>query len=75
MWLFKKYGIKVVGFWDTLVGETDELLYITKTPSRDEREKRWGAPSGQIPSGTKRAISPRRRASSSSTRERPCSQR
>ncbi len=43
MGLFKKHGVEVVGFWDTLVGESDELLYITKFASWEERQKRWGA--------------------------------
>ena len=43
MGLFKKHGIEVVGFWDTLVGEADDLVYITKFPSWEDREKRWGA--------------------------------
>lgn len=43
MRLFEKHGVHVVGFWDTVVGETDELVYITKFPSWDERQKRWAA--------------------------------
>jgi hypothetical protein len=43
MGLFKRHGIEVVGFWDTLVGDVDELVYITKFASWEEREKRWGA--------------------------------
>ena len=43
MGLFKKHGIEVVGFWDTLVGESDDLIYITKYSSWEEREKRWNA--------------------------------
>ncbi|TMI83352.1 MAG: NIPSNAP family protein [Bacillati bacterium ANGP1] len=43
MGFFRKHGIEVVGFWDTLVGELDELVYITRYSSWEEREKRWGA--------------------------------
>jgi hypothetical protein len=43
MGFFKRHGIEVVGFWDTVVGEVDELIYITKFASWEEREKRWGA--------------------------------
>ena len=43
MGFFKRHGIEVVGFWDTLVGETDELIYMTKYGSWEEREKKWGA--------------------------------
>jgi hypothetical protein len=43
MRLFAKHGVQVVGFWDTLVGEIDELVYITKFSSWEDRERRWGA--------------------------------
>jgi NIPSNAP len=43
MGFFKRHGIEVVGFWDTLVGEADELIYMTKYASWEEREKKWGA--------------------------------
>ncbi len=43
MALFKKHGIEVVGFWDTLVGEADDLIYITKYASWEERETKWNA--------------------------------
>ena len=43
MGFFKRHGIEVVGFWDTLVGETDELIYMTRYGSWEEREKKWGA--------------------------------
>src|SRR5256712_12129244 len=26
--LFKKHGIRVVGFWETVIGESNELVYI-----------------------------------------------
>ncbi len=43
MGFFKKHGIHVVGFWETLVGEVDELIYITRYESWDDRERRWNA--------------------------------
>lgn len=43
MAFFTKHGIHVVGFWETLVGETDELIYITRYESWEDRMKRWGA--------------------------------
>ena len=43
MRLFKKHGIHVVGFWETIAGEVDELVYITRYDTWEEREKRWGA--------------------------------
>ena len=43
MKFFSKHGIHVVGFWDTVVGDQDELLYITRYASFEDREQRWGA--------------------------------
>ena len=43
MGFFRKHGIHVVGFWETAVGEVDELIYITRYESWEEREKKWGA--------------------------------
>ena len=43
MSLFKKHGIDVVGFWDTVVGNVDDLVYITRYTSWEERERKWGA--------------------------------
>lgn len=40
---FKKYGITVVGFWDTVVGTTNELHYILRFDDLAHREKAWGA--------------------------------
>lgn len=43
MGFFRDYGIHVVGFWETVVGEVDELVYLTRYDSWADREKRWGA--------------------------------
>lgn len=43
MGFFRKHGIHVVGFWDTLVGDQEELIYMTRYESWEDREKRWGA--------------------------------
>jgi len=40
---FKKYGIEVVGFWDTLVGTSNELHYILRFDDLSHREKAWSA--------------------------------
>jgi hypothetical protein len=42
MRFFTKHGIHVVGFWETVVGETDELVYITRYDSWAERDRCWG---------------------------------
>jgi len=43
MRLFKKHGIEVTGFWETAVGEVDELVYICRFASWDAREAAWAA--------------------------------
>ena len=43
MKLFEKHGVKVVGFWETVVGESDELIYITAFDDLAHREKAWGS--------------------------------
>ncbi|MBI2873389.1 MAG: NIPSNAP family protein [Chloroflexi bacterium] len=41
--LFKKHGIKVVGFWTEDIGTSNQLVYMTAFESLADREKRWGA--------------------------------
>lgn len=43
MRLFEKHGLHVVGFWETLIGETDELIYMIRFRSWEDRGERWGA--------------------------------
>ncbi len=43
MGFFRKHGIEVVGFWETLIGELDDLVYMLRFTSWEEREKKWGA--------------------------------
>ena len=43
MKLFKKHGIEVVGFWDTVVGESNELVYICAFDDLAHRTKAWAA--------------------------------
>ncbi|HTD78047.1 MAG TPA: NIPSNAP family protein [Chloroflexota bacterium] len=40
---FQKYGIGVVGFWEAIVGTTNELHYILRYDSLAHREQAWGA--------------------------------
>jgi hypothetical protein len=41
---FAKHGIQVVGFWTTLVGESNnELTYIVAFDNMADREKKWTA--------------------------------
>jgi hypothetical protein len=41
--LFERHGIEPVGFWDVVVGISNELHYILRWQSLAEREKRWSA--------------------------------
>ena len=41
--LFKKHGIDAVGFWDTVVGESDEFIYLVRYKNLAEREAKWAA--------------------------------
>jgi hypothetical protein len=42
--LFEKYGIEQVGFWTTLVGQSNQALtYMLKWESLAEREAKWNA--------------------------------
>ena len=42
--IWEKHGIRQVGFWTTLVGESNQqLTYMLAWDSIAEREKRWDA--------------------------------
>ena len=42
--LWKKHGIRQVGFWTALIGESNqELYYMLAWESLAEREKKWNA--------------------------------
>ena len=43
MKLFAKHGIKVIGFWDTVIGENNELVYICAFDDLAHRTKAWAA--------------------------------
>ena len=44
MKFFQKHGIRVVGLWTTLVGESsNEVTYIVSYENMADREKRWSA--------------------------------
>jgi hypothetical protein len=43
MKLFKKHGIEVVGFWEPVIGESNELVYICAYPDLATRERVWKA--------------------------------
>src|SRR5688500_19453186 len=41
MKLFAKHGIRVVGFWDTVIGEPDGLVYICPFDDLAHRHRPW----------------------------------
>ncbi len=41
--LFEKHGIKVVGFWEAVVGTTNTLYYMLAFNDLAHREKAWNA--------------------------------
>jgi hypothetical protein len=43
MGLFTKHGIRVVGFWETVIGESNELVYICAYDDLAHRERAWRA--------------------------------
>ena len=43
MGFFRRHGIQCIGFWETVVGELDELVYILKWASGEDRDKKWTA--------------------------------
>jgi len=40
---FKKHGIEVVGFWDTVVGESDEFIYMVRFKDLADRQAKFTA--------------------------------
>ena len=43
MRLFQKHGIKVVGFWQPVIGESNELVYMCAYEDLAAREKAWAS--------------------------------
>ena len=41
--LFEKHGIKVVGFWESVIGVTNRLYYMLIWESMAQREKIWNS--------------------------------
>jgi hypothetical protein len=41
MKLFEKHGIKVVGFWEPVIGESNELVYICAYDDLAARDRAW----------------------------------
>ena len=43
MRLFERHKIKVVGFWETAIGESNELVYICAFDDLAHRQRAWDA--------------------------------
>ena len=43
MRLFGKHGITVVGFWETVIGESNELVYICAFEDLAARQRAWAS--------------------------------
>ncbi len=41
--MFEKHGIRVVGYWEAVIGTSNQLTYLVEWESLAERETRWGA--------------------------------
>ena len=41
--LFEKHGIKVVGFWEAIVGQSNTLYYMIAFKDLAHREESWNA--------------------------------
>jgi len=41
--LFAKHGIKVVGYWEAVVGTSNQLIYLVEWESLAHRERVWDA--------------------------------
>ncbi len=41
--LFEKHGIRIVAYWEDLIGTSNRLTYLVQWESLAEREQRWGA--------------------------------
>ena len=39
--LFKKHGIRVIGYWNVIVGEAPKLVYILQFDDYTHRENAW----------------------------------
>ena len=39
--LFDKHGIRVVAYWENLIGQSNQLVYLVEWENLAEREARW----------------------------------
>ena len=41
--LFEKHGIRVIGFWEAVIGSSNTLYYMLAWSDMADREKRWNS--------------------------------
>ena len=41
--IWKRHGIRPVGFWENMIGPSNVLTYMLAWESLEEREKKWAA--------------------------------
>ncbi len=41
--IWEKHGIRVVGFWEAVVGSSNELHYLLQWDDMADRERKWDA--------------------------------
>ncbi len=41
--LFKRHGIRVIGFWEAVIGTSNVLHYLLQFDDLGHRERAWGA--------------------------------
>lgn len=41
--LFERHGLKVVGFWDVVIGTSNQLVYMLEFEDLGQRERAWQA--------------------------------
>ena len=41
--MFAKHEIKIVGYWENIIGTSNQLIYMVEWESLAERERKWGA--------------------------------
>jgi hypothetical protein len=41
--LFKKHGIREVGYWESVIGTSNQLIYMLAWEDMAERERKWVA--------------------------------
>jgi len=41
--LFEKHGMRVVGFWEPVIGTSNQLIYLMAYEDLNQRQRQWDA--------------------------------